>query len=78
MPHPYDGIGATVKRSIWRAVKTDKNHISDVSEYASLVKEQDSNINIEFISSNEIENTIFKLNLGERSGCSMCIKTSLC
>ena len=55
MPHPYDGIGVTVKRSTWRAVKTDKNHVSDVSEYASIVKEQDSNINIEFISSNEIE-----------------------
>lgn len=55
LPHPYDGIGVTVKRSIWRAVKTDKNHVSDVSEYASIAKEQDSNINIEFISSNEIE-----------------------
>ena len=30
-----DSIGGTVKQSGQRTVKTDKNHISDASEYAS-------------------------------------------
>ena len=28
-----DGIGGNAKRSVWRAVKTGTNHISDASEY---------------------------------------------
>ena len=48
-------IGGTVKQSVWRAVKTGKNRISDASKYASVAKERNPNINIEFISSNKIE-----------------------
>ena len=34
-----DGIGGTVKRTVWRHIKTEKHHITSAQEYATLAKE---------------------------------------
>ena len=32
-----DGIGGTVKRTVWRHIEAEKSHVTNPQEYASLV-----------------------------------------
>jgi len=50
-----DGIGGTVKRTVWRNVQCENNHISNAKEYAELAKQLCPNIQINFISKNLID-----------------------
>ena len=50
-----DGIGGTVKRTVWRNVRCEKNHILNAKEYAELAKQLCPNIQIDFISKNLID-----------------------
>ena len=45
-----DGIGGTVKRAVWRHVKSDQVHICTPQEYARVAQERCPNIHIEYVS----------------------------
>ena len=49
-----DGIGGTVKRSVWRNVRSTRITPTDAESYAALAKERNPNVTILFISSEEI------------------------
>ena len=44
-----DGIGGTVKRSVWRRVRSGKAHITNPAEYAEVAKDRNPVIYIQFI-----------------------------
>ena len=50
-----DGIGRTVKRTVWRRIKTEKHHITSTQEYATLAKELCQNILVQYIPKDEVE-----------------------
>ena len=50
-----DGIGGTVKRTVWRHIKTEKHHITSAQEYATLAKELCQNILVQYIPKDEVE-----------------------
>lgn len=50
-----DGLGGTVKRSVWRHVRSEQAHITNPQEYAVVAKERNPNITIHFISKDVIE-----------------------
>ena len=39
-----DGLGGTVKRSVWRHVRSEHAHITNPEEYASVAKERNPSI----------------------------------
>jgi hypothetical protein len=49
-----DGIGGTLKRAVWRHVKAERAHMTNASEYFTLRKRLCPNINIEFVSKEDI------------------------
>ena len=49
-----DGIGRTLKREVWRHVKAERAHVTNASEYSTLGKQLCPNINIEFVSKEDI------------------------
>ena len=51
---PVDGLGGSVKRSVWRHVKSGMSHIENAKEYAGVAKEINPNIHIEYIPHTEI------------------------
>ena len=50
-----DGIGGTVKRSVWRVVRAGTTAPLDAASYAEIASNRIPNINVEYISSAEIE-----------------------
>lgn len=50
-----DGIGGTVKRSVWRHIKAGHQLVTTASEYADVAKARNPNIQIQFISNSEVE-----------------------
>ena len=51
-----DGIGGTVKRSVWRVVRAGTTAPLDAASYAEIASNRNPNINVEYVSSAEIEN----------------------
>ena len=51
---PVDGLGGSVKRSVWRQVKSGMAHVANAKEYAIVAKERNEHIYIEYISHAEI------------------------
>ena len=51
-----DGIGGTVKRAVWRHVKVERAHVTNASQYSNLGKQLCPNINVEFVSKEDIAN----------------------
>ena len=49
-----DGIGGTLKRAVWRNIKAERAHVTNASEYSTLGKQLCPNINIEFVSKEDI------------------------
>ena len=49
-----DGIGGTVKRTVWRHVRSEGCHITTPQEYADKAKKLCPNIQVEFIAKDEI------------------------
>ena len=49
-----DGIGSTLKRTVWRHVKAIRAHMTNASEYSTLGKQLCPNIHIEFIPKEDI------------------------
>jgi len=49
-----DGLGGSVKRSVWRHVKSGMSHIENAKEYAAVAKERNSKIHIEYVAQAEI------------------------
>jgi len=49
-----DGIGGTVKRSVWRHVKARRSSAFNAKEYAAIAKQRNPNITIKFVSQDEI------------------------
>ena len=50
-----DGIGGTVKRAVWRRVKSEKVHITSAEQYAVVATECSPNIHVHFISKTDIQ-----------------------
>ena len=55
-----DGIGGTVKRSVWRVVGAGTTAPLDAASYAEIGSKRHPNINVEYISSAEIEKDLVK------------------
>ena len=49
-----DGIGGTVKRAVWRHVRSDQAHITSVEEYADVAKERCPKIHVNYIPKEQI------------------------
>ena len=49
--HVVDGIGGTVKRAVWRHVRSGHVHVSNPEEYAAVAQQRNPDICIEFVSS---------------------------
>ena len=52
---PVDCLGGTVKGSAWRFVKAGGNASLDATSYSEIACQRNSNINIFFVSSEDIE-----------------------
>jgi hypothetical protein len=50
-----DGIGGTVKRSVWRHVRSGKAHITNPAEYAEVAKDRNPGIDVQFITKDSID-----------------------
>ena len=50
-----DGIGGMVKRSVWRVARAGTTAPLDAASYAEIASNRNPNINVEYISSAEIE-----------------------
>lgn len=50
-----DGIGGTVKRSVWRYVKTGAVNVNTPEMFAKVAAERNPNVHIEFVSNENIE-----------------------
>ena len=50
-----DGIGGTVKRAVWRHIRSEKSHITSPQEYSVLAKQLCPNIQVEYVTKSEIE-----------------------
>ena len=50
-----DGIGGTVKRTVWRLIRSERSHVTTPHDYAALAKQLCSNVQIEFVSKSEID-----------------------
>ena len=50
-----DGIGGTVKRAVWRHVRSGHAHVSNPEEYAAVAQQRNPNIYIEFVSESSIK-----------------------
>ena len=50
-----DGIGGTVKRAVWRVVRAGTTAPLDAASYAEIASNRNPNINVEYVSSAEIE-----------------------
>jgi len=51
---PVDGLGGSVKRSVWRHVKSGMSRIENAKEYAMVAKKRNPNIHIEYVAQAEI------------------------
>ena len=49
-----DGLGCTVKRSVWRHIRSEKAHITSAKEYSIVAKERNPSIHIQYITKEEI------------------------
>lgn len=50
-----DGLGGTVKRSVWRQVKSGQSSVTTAKEYAQVAKQRNPNIHVKFISKEIIQ-----------------------
>ena len=50
-----DGLGGTVKRAVWRHIRSGHANVSNAEEYAAVAQERNPNIYIEFVSKSSIE-----------------------
>ena len=50
-----DGIGGTVKRTVWRHIKAERAHVTDAKEYAELAQKLCPNIYVQYIPASAIE-----------------------
>ena len=68
---PVDGLGGSVKRSVWRQVKSGMSHIGNAKDYASVAKERNPGIYIEYISRDEINDMKTSLDAKWLNVCSV-------
>ena len=54
-PMDVDGIGGTVKRTVWRHIRSERSHVTTPHDYAALAKQLSSNVQIEFVAKSEID-----------------------
>ena len=50
-----DGIGGTVKRAVWRCVRSDQAHVTNAEEYAAVARQHCPSIHIGYITREQIE-----------------------
>lgn len=50
-----DGIGGTVKRAVWRQIRSGRSHITTPQEYSGLAQQLCPNIQVEFVAKSEID-----------------------
>ena len=59
LPPPIEkvlyGIGGTVKRTVWRHIRSERSHVTTPHDYAALAKQLCSNVQIEFVAKSEID-----------------------
>ena len=51
-----DGLGGSVKGSVWRHIRSGQAHIPTAEQYTSVAKECDPNVLIHFIPKSSIDN----------------------
>ena len=54
-----DGLGGTVKRAVWRHIRSGHAHVSNPEEYAAVAQQRNPNIYIEFVSESSIKDVFF-------------------
>ena len=76
-----DGLGGSIKRSVWRIIRNQDHTISNASEYADLARQRNPNIHILYITKSKVEESKHFLddrftNVRSYSGCSQmhCFK----
>ena len=57
-----DGIGGTVKRAVWRHIRTERSHITTPDEYATLAKDLCPNVEVKFVPKSDIDQQTTFLN----------------
>ena len=50
-----DGLGGTVKRAVWRHVRSGQVHTTTAEEYTKIAKERNPKIHVQFIANGDIE-----------------------
>ena len=50
-----DGLGGTVKRAVWRHVRSEKVHITTAEEYAKIAEQHNPKIHLQFIAKGDID-----------------------
>ena len=50
-----DGIGGTIKRAVWRHIRSEKSHITTPQEYSALAKQLCPNVQVQFVAKSEID-----------------------
>ena len=50
-----DSIGGTVKRAVWRHVRSDQAHVTNAEEYAAIARQRCPSIHISYIKREQIE-----------------------
>ena len=49
-----DGIGGTVKRAVWRHIRSERSHITTPQVYSALAKQLCPSTQVEFVAKSEI------------------------
>ena len=50
-----DGLGGTVKRAVWRYVRSGQVHITTAEEYAKIAEQRNPKIHVQFIAKGDID-----------------------
>ena len=56
-----DGLSGTVKRSVWRQIKSEKVSVANAEEYAVVASERNPNVSVFFIPKEQIYNRAHEL-----------------
>ena len=50
-----DGIGGTVKRAVWRHIRSDQTHVTNAEQYAAVARQRCPSIHVSYIKREQIE-----------------------
>lgn len=50
-----DGLGGTVKRSVWRQIRSGQTHITTAEQYAKIAGDRNPNIHVQFVAKSKVD-----------------------